>query len=150
MDERALDFIRQNPSAAMTTLRADGSVHAVRVGVGVVEGKIWSSGTQTRVRTSHLRRDPRSTLFVFESGQPAAAFRWLALEATVTILEGADVPELHVQMFQDIQSRLPSPPKAGRIIWYGQEKTLEEFRQAMIDEKRLIYQFDVIRTYGMY
>jgi hypothetical protein len=48
----------------MITLRRDGSAHAVRVGVALVDGKVWSSGTADRVRTRHLRRDPRSTLIV--------------------------------------------------------------------------------------
>src|SRR5439155_1314089 len=51
MDERVAAFIDQNPSAAMVTLRADGTSHTARVGVGVVDGKIWSSGTQSRLRT---------------------------------------------------------------------------------------------------
>ena len=69
----------------MTTLRTDGTPHVARVGVALVDGKVWSSGTQTRLRTKHLRRDPRSTLFVFD-----AEFRWLALESRVTILDGPD------------------------------------------------------------
>ena len=67
----------------MTTLRRDGTPHTVRVGVALVDGKIWSSGTQARARTRHLRRDPRSTLFVFDN-----EWRWLTLECRVNILEG--------------------------------------------------------------
>lgn len=150
MDDRAIEFIQQHPSAAMITLRADGSAHAARIGVGVVDGKIWSSGTETRVRTRHLRRDPRSTLFVFESGDPSASFRWLTLESKVTILDGPDATDLHVRLFQGMQSRQPVQPKPGHLMWFGQEKTLDEFRQAMIDEQRLIYEFEVLRAYGMY
>jgi hypothetical protein len=35
-------------------------------------------------------------------------------------------------------------------MWFGQKKTIEEFRQAMIDEERLVYEFEVKRAYGMY
>ncbi len=38
-------FLEQNHAAAMITLRADGTPGAVRVGVGLVDGKLWSSGT---------------------------------------------------------------------------------------------------------
>jgi hypothetical protein len=79
LEERALKFVEEATSAAMITLRKDGTPHAARVGVGVVDGKIWSSGTQTRVRTKHLRRDPRATLFVFDTA-PDRSWRWLALE----------------------------------------------------------------------
>jgi PPOX class probable F420-dependent enzyme len=153
MDERIEAFIAQNVAASMITLRPDGTPHAVRVGVAVVDGKVWSSGTQSRVRTRHLRRDPRSTLFIFESGagdSPVGSWRWLSLDCTVTILDGPDAPDLSVRLFQVMQAGMPQPPKPGHLAWYGQEKTIEEFRQAMVDEQRLIYEFEIKRAYGMY
>jgi hypothetical protein len=33
-------------------------------------------------------------------------------------------------------------------MWYGRELTPEQFRQAMIREQRLIYEFEPRRTYG--
>jgi PPOX class probable F420-dependent enzyme len=148
LEERALAFLEANPAAAMITVRRDGSAHAVRVGVAVVDGKIWSSGTQTRVRTKHLRRDPRATLFVY----PAVPddYRALALECTVSILEGQDAPDLHIRMFEQMQSKLTNPPRPGYLQWFGQEKTLEEFRRAMADEQRVMYEFTVQRAYGLY
>jgi uncharacterized pyridoxamine 5'-phosphate oxidase family protein len=46
LDDKAVAFLEKNHSAAMTTIRTDGSPHSVRVGVALVEGKLWSSGTQ--------------------------------------------------------------------------------------------------------
>lgn len=128
----------------MITLRRDGSPHAVRVGVALVDGKIWSSGTADRVRTRHLRRDPRSTLIVFGSGREA-----LSIDAMVNILEGPDVPELSWKLFSVMQRAMTPAPPPGHLMWYGKLKTREEFLQAMIDERRLIYEFDVIREYGL-
>jgi PPOX class probable F420-dependent enzyme len=145
MDERARAFIDQNHAAAMVTLRADGTPHAVRVGVALVDGKLWSSSTQARVRTKHLRRDPRSTLFVFDG-----EWRWLALETAVTILDGPDAPQLNLRFMQQMQQNMPSPPSPGHVAWFGRELTTEEFLQTMVDEQRLIYEFDIKRTYGMY
>jgi hypothetical protein len=51
----------------MTTLRPGGSLHVMRIGVALVDGNLWSSGTQARVRTAHVRRDPRPDLFVFDT-----------------------------------------------------------------------------------
>ena len=79
-------FLDAHHAAAMITLRADGTPHAVRVGVALVDGMLWSSGTHDRLRTGLLRRDPRCTLFVFDPTR-----RYLTLETIVTILEG---PEL--------------------------------------------------------
>ena len=136
-------FLENYHSAAMTTLRTDGTPHVARVGVALVDGKVWSSGTQTRLRTKHLRRDPRSTLFVFD-----AEFRWLALESRVTILDGPDAPELHLRLFEVMQQGMGVPD--GQINWFGRTISQEEFLKTMVEEQRLIYEFEIIRSYGMY
>ena len=78
LSDKQVAFLHKAHAAAMVTLRADGTPHAVRVGVALVDGRLWSSGTQDRTRTPRLRRDPRCTLFVFDPG-----FAWLALETRV-------------------------------------------------------------------
>jgi PPOX class probable F420-dependent enzyme len=143
IDEQTRAFLEKNRSAAMITLRSDGTPHTVRVGVALVDGKAWSSGTQTRLRTKFLRRDPRSVLFVFEP-----QFQWLSLECTVNILEGPDAPELSVRLFQVMQCGMGVPE--GQINWYGRALSHEEFRKVMVQEQRLIYEFDIVRAYGMY
>lgn len=144
MDERVAAFIDQHSSAAMGTLRADGTPHVVRVGVGVVDGRIWSSGTQSRLRTRHLRRDPRSTLFVFDTSPGA---QWLGLETEVTILDGPDAPELNFRLMRQMQKgRAPE----GKVVWFGGMISEEEFLAQMREERRLVYEFDVKRAYGYY
>jgi len=132
-------FLESNHSAAMTTIGRDGTPRSVRVAVALVDGKLWSSGTQDRVRTATLRRDPRCTLFVFDP-----TYRWLTLDTTVRILEGAGVPELSLYLFRQMQNR-----PTGNLNWFGRELRPEEFLQVMAEEKRLIYEFDIIRGYGM-
>jgi hypothetical protein len=145
LGERELAFLEENHRAAMATLRADGSPHVVRCGVALVDGKVWASGTAHRVRTGHLRRDPRSTLFVFDQG-----YGGLALDATVTILEGPDAPEMSRRLFQEMQRQLDPGPAPGHLLWEGKEVSHEEFLRIMVEEQRLIYQFGVIRAYGMF
>ena len=132
-------FLSQNHSAAMITVGADGLAKAVRIGVALVDGNLWSSGTRDRVRTRRLRRDPRCTLFVFDAG-----YLWLALETTVEILDGSDAADLNVSLFREMQGRPDGP-----LSWFGGEYDGEQFRQMMINEGRLIYEFDVQRSYGM-
>jgi len=143
MDEGARTYLVKQHSAAMTTLRKDGTPRIVRVGIALVDDKIWSSGTQTRARTKHLRRDPRSTLFVFET-----EWRWLTLERRVTILDGPEAPELNLRLFQVMQQGMDVP--AGQINWYGRALSHDAFVKTMVEEQRLIYEFDVVRMYGMY
>jgi PPOX class probable F420-dependent enzyme len=135
-------YLENNHSAAMITLRTDGMPHVARVGVAVVEGKLWSSGTQSRVRTRHIRRDPRATLFIFDQ-----QYGYLAIESTVRVIEGPDIPELSLRLFRTMQAGMPHM-KRGTLMWNGRELSADEFRQVMVDEQRLIYEFQPIRTYG--
>ncbi len=143
LDDAARSFLESQHAAAMTTLRADDMPHSVRVAVALVDGKIWSSGTPKRLRTKHLHRDARSTLFVFDN-----AWRWLSMECRVRILEGTEVPQQSLRMFQQMQQGMPI--STGHVLWYGSEITIDGFLQAMIDERRLIYEFEVERFYGLY
>jgi PPOX class probable F420-dependent enzyme len=145
LDEQVRSFLQTHSSAAMITMRDDGSPHAVRVGIAVMDGNIWSSGTETRKRTGHLRRDPRSTLFAFDN-----EWRWLTLECRVRLIEGPDAHRKSLRLFRTMQSRLSQQPPPGMILWYGAPKSEDEFLTLMAKEKRLIYEFEADRVYGMY
>ncbi|MBV9581489.1 MAG: pyridoxamine 5'-phosphate oxidase family protein [Chloroflexi bacterium] len=138
--EQQRAFLEKTRSAAMTALRADGTPTAVRIGVALVDGRLWSSGTRDRVRTRLLRRDPRSTLFVFDGG----GFGYLTIESRVRILDGPDAPELNVRLFRTMLNR-----PTGPLMWQGAEQSEEEFTRRMVDEQRLIYQFEPLRVYGL-
>jgi hypothetical protein len=135
-----LAFLERNHSAAMITAAPTGVARAVRVGVALVDGHLWSSGTRDRVRTRRLRQDPRCTLFVFDN-----TFGFLTLETSVAILEGTDAPRLNLRLFRVMQGKAFGP-----LSWFGAELEEEEFLQAMADEGRLIYQFEVHRSYGLH
>ena len=129
MDDAVREFLEQNHGAIMVTLRRAGSAHVARVGVGLVDGRLWSSGTADRVRTRHLRRDRRSTLCVLGD----SPWRWLGIEATVNILDGPDAPEQNLALYR---------------VLAGEPDDLDEYLDAMRREQRLIYEFSVLRTYG--
>lgn len=130
MEDRVRAFLDENHSAVMVTLKPDGMPHVARIGVGLYEGKLWSSGTQTRVRTKHVRRDPRATLFVWSNRDAQA---WMGLECRVTILDGPDAPELNLALYR---------------VLAGEPDDVQEYLDAMVRERRLIYEFEVRRSYG--
>lgn len=136
---KEVEFLEKNRTAAMITVTPDGIAKTARVGVALVDGKVWSSGTTDRVRTRRLRADPRCTLFVFSD-----SFNWLTIESTVTILDGPDAPELNVRLFRVMQNR-----PTGPLGWFGGELDEEAFRARMVEEGRLVYQFEAQRTYGL-
>lgn len=130
MDERVRQFLQDNHAAVMVTLRADGSPHVARVGVGLVDGRLWSSGTHGRLRTKHLRRDPRAALCVIGRD----GYSWLGIEGRVTIHDGPDAPDQNLALYR---------------VLAGEPDDLDEYLQAMVDEERLIYEFSIERTYGL-
>jgi PPOX class probable F420-dependent enzyme len=140
LTEQDVDFLTSHHAAAMITVGRDGTPKVARVGVALVDGKLRSSGTADRVRTRRLRRDPRCTLYVHEPG-----YAWLALETSVTILDGPDAPELNVRLFRVMQDR-----STGPLSWYGGELSEDDFLRAMVDERRLVYEFEVHQTYGLH
>ena len=138
LDEKQQAFLQDHHAAAMITTAHDGAAKAVRVGIALVDRRIWSSGTTDRVRTRRLRRDPRSTLFVFDPGP-----RFLTIEAKVTILDGEDAPRNNLDLFRVMQSR-----PAGPLNWYGEELDEDAFLARMVSEGRLVYEFSPVKVYG--
>ena len=139
LNEAQIQFVTSNRSAAMITTGSDGIPKAVRVGVAFVDGKLWSSGTRNRIRTRRLREDPRCTLFVFEPGYQA-----LTIETAVTIIDGSVAADHSVRLFRTMQARPDGP-----LSWFGRELDEDAFRLHMIEEERLIYEFDVDHAYGL-
>ncbi len=79
-------------------------------------------------------------MFVLDSG-----WSWLTLETTVRLLDSPDAPELNLRLFRAMQNR-----PTGDINWFGKEYDQEAFLTLMVDEGRLVYEFDIERTYGMH
>jgi hypothetical protein len=139
LSDQELAFLADHHSAAMITVTPGGVAKVARVGVALVDGKLWSSGTADRVRTRRLRGNPRCTLYVHDQ-----AWAFLALETTVTILDGPDAPALNLTLFRQMQNR-----PAGPLSWFGGDLDEPEFLAGMAAEHRLIYEFEPHHTYGL-
>jgi hypothetical protein len=134
------EYLETHQSAAMITVTETGIAKAVRVSVAVVDGKVWSSSTRDRLRTRRLRRDRHCTLFVFDEG-----YAWLSLETTVTILDGPDAPAHNLRLMRQMQGK-----PTGPLDWFGTVLDEDAFLRTMVEEGRLIYEFEVHRDYGLY
>ena len=133
-------FLEKNHSAAMITVNADGIAKVARVGIALIDGRLWSSGTADRVRTRRLRSDPRCTLYVHDN-----IFSFLAIETTVNILDGPDAAELNLRLFRVMQGK-----PTGPLSWFGGEYEESAFIDHMRAEQRLIYEFEPHHTYGLH
>lgn len=142
-----LQFVAEHPDAAMITLRGDGSPHVARVELGVVDGRIRSSGAPGLVRTGNVRRDHRCTLFVF--GPPPL---WLGIEAVATILDG---PDADIHSARLMRARHPDT-SVGYVMAHDQSiesdraYTLAEYRTHVQTNGLFVFDFDIVRSYGNY
>lgn len=132
MDDKVREFLEESHDAVMTTLKKDGTPHVARVGVGLVDGKLWSSATNTRARTKHVKRDPRSTLMVMGDNR----WSWLALETDVEIIDDGD-------------GTIAENLALYRVIAGKDPDDMADYERGMRDEERIVYQFDIKRSYGM-
>lgn len=62
----------------------------------------------------------------------------------MTILDGQEGIDANVRLFRKIRKR----PK-GPIEFFGTEYDEDAFRAAMIDDGRIVYEFDVLRSSGV-
>jgi len=131
MEDKVRAFLEEHHGAIQATTRSDGSPHVARIDVGLVDGKLWSSATQDRLRTTHLRRDPRCSLLVLGRDP----WHWLGLDCVVTILDGSDAPELNLTLYRGLA---------------GEPDDTPEYLEAMVKEKRLIYEFEIQKSYGQF
>jgi PPOX class probable F420-dependent enzyme len=138
------EFLWKHNGAAMTTLRRDGSPHTVRIGCVLMDNVLWSSGNEDRLRTRNLRRDPRASVMVFNSRGG-----YLTAEARVRLIEGEPVPDLSVRLFRRMNHIEDDAPEDTPIRFGAREMTPDELRQFMRDDRRLIYEFEPMRVYGM-
>jgi hypothetical protein len=148
LDEKTTAYINANRDAAMVALRRDGTPHVTRIVAGLVDGVLVSSGTRSRLRTRLLTRDPRCTLFFFET-TPAAgrAFGgYLSLETTVTIHDGPEGLQRSVEYFK----RIFGTTADGKVTYGGKTYTEDEALEALERDGRILYEFNVTRAYGAY
>jgi len=154
MDDRVRAFLQANHMATLTTHRPDHVPHSAHITVGVVGDRLWSSGTERRMRTVFMRLDPVCTLLVFpvradghatyHHGTVGAV--WLGIEANVEVLDGPEVPQQTIELLRALHPDTPT----GMVHWQGALRAEDEVRAAIEAEGRVIYDFEVVRAYGRY
>ncbi|MFC3500949.1 PPOX class F420-dependent oxidoreductase [Micromonospora krabiensis] len=136
--ERALtDLIAARHLGVLATIRRDGRpqlstvVHSFDRAAGVIRVSV----TDGRAKTANLRRDPRATFHVSSEDGWAYAVVEARAELTPVAADPGDatVEEL-VGVYRSIQGEHPD--------W-------DDYRRAMVAERRLVLRLHVERTYGI-
>ncbi len=125
----AIDHVRANDRAVLLTYRKDGSPQLSPVTVAVdAEDRVVISSRETAFKVRNLRRDARCSLCVF----PAKWLgRWVQIDGRAEILALPDALEPLVEYYRGLRGEHPD--------W-------DEYRQAMIDDQRLLIRIAVERA----
>lgn len=135
-DDAFLKLLRNHNLAVLATLFPDGRPQLTTVTYAVAESGrlIRVSVTDDRVKTKNVRRDPRAALHV--SGD--SPWAWAVAEGAVELTPVANDPydstvEELIQYYRDASGEHPD--------W-------DEYRQAMVADRRLVLRLHVNRLYG--
>jgi|SoiMethySBSTD1v2_1073268.scaffolds.fasta_scaffold31742_2 PPOX class probable F420-dependent enzyme len=129
LSDRQRAFLEANHSAVMATVDGRGRPHAVPVLCALVDGQLWSSGTELRVRTRYLAARPYASLTVLGQGFWG---EWLTVRGPVETRRERGVED-NLRLYRAVTGRDPDD--------------LEEYRAAMVTERRLVYALTPERVY---
>jgi PPOX class probable F420-dependent enzyme len=132
----ALDFIRDHRQGILITLKSDGRPQSSNIAYALGDdGIIRISITNGRAKTANMRRDARVSLHVNRSD----FYAYAVIEADAELapvaaaVDDATVDEL-VEYYRSVAGEHPN--------W-------DEYRQAMVDDGRLVLKLRPTRAYGM-
>ena len=134
---RALALAAEQKLGVLVTQKRDGRPQMSNITYCVGGDTIVRiSVTDGRAKTNNLRRDPRASLYVGR----ADGWAYLVLEGRAELTDVAGAPN------DDTVEALVGLYRASQ----GEHPDWDEFRQAMVDDRRLVVQFTAEHAYGMW
>jgi PPOX class probable F420-dependent enzyme len=124
--DAALDFVRSNHRAVLSTVKRDGSPQLSPVTVGVdADGKIVISSRETAYKVRNLRRDQRAELCVMRDEFYGP---WLQLSGVASVLSLPAALEPLVEYYRAISGEHPD--------W-------DDYRAVMVRDQRCLLRITV-------
>ena len=136
IDSQMLDFVAGIRWGVLAAVKPDGRPHVSNVGYAYdPEQQLFRvSVTDSRAKTRYLRADPRVTLHVASKD----FWTWVAVEGTAELTPVAADP--HDETVEEL------------ITYYrgvsGEHGNWDEYRAAMVADRRLVVRFRPEHTYG--
>ena len=134
--DQALDFMRDHRSGILIALKSDGRPQSSNIAYVVGDdGVIQISVTNGRAKTANLRRDPRASLHVNRDD----FWNYAVVEADVTLTPVAEsVDDATVDQLVEYYRAVA-----------GEHDNWPEYRQAMVDDSRLLLELHPTHAYGL-
>lgn len=134
---RALALAAEQKLGVLVTQKRDGRPQMSNITYCVGgDTVVRISVTDGRAKTNNLRRDPRASLYVGR----ADGWAYLVLEGRAVLGEVAALPD------DAAVEELVGLYRASQ----GEHPDWDEFRQAMVNDRRLVLQLHAERAYGMW
>lgn len=137
MDTSALhDLVASKHQGVLVTLKRDGRPQLSNVAYVLGDDDVIRvSVTDDRAKTANLRRDPRASLHVARDD----FYAYAVVESTARLLPVAQEPD--------------DPTVDALVAYYrdvvGEHHDWDDYRRAMVADRRLIIELPVERLYGM-
>lgn len=131
----ALEWAAKHRNAALITIRSDGRPQSSDIAYVVDHNSFLISVTTDRAKTRNMVRDPRIVLHVSDP----SAWSYVSFDGTVELSPPATSPH------DDTNDRLVD---YYRAVSGGEHPDWDEYRQAMIDEGRLLVRFTPTSAVG--
>ena len=131
-----LQFVADQHWGVLAAITPDGRPHLSNIGYAydAEEQVVRISITEARVKTRYLRTDPRVTLHVASKD----FWTWVAVEGTAELTPVAADP--HDATVEEL------------VTYYrainGEHEDWDDYRSAMVADRRLVVRFRPERTYG--
>lgn len=132
----ALDFVRPRHQGVLVTIRANGRPQLSNILFSTTPDDVVEiSVTDGRAKTRNLRRDPRGSLYVVGD----SFWAYVVVEAVVELTPVA--AQTHDAV---VESLMAMYRRAA-----GEHPDWDDFRRAMVSERRLLVRLHPERAYGM-
>lgn len=135
--DAALRFVRTRRQGVLVTIRRDGrpQLSNVLYGIGEDSDTIRISVTDSRAKTRNLRRDRRASLYVVGE----TFWSYVVLDGAADLTPVAADPNDEV-----VDELVLMYRQAG-----GEHSDWDEYRQAMVEDQRLVVRLGPERAYGL-
>jgi PPOX class probable F420-dependent enzyme len=128
------ELLRENRHGTLATIKRDGRPQLSPVSFSFADNVIRVSSTDDRAKVKNLRRDPRVSFYVTDPGYDG----YIVVEGTAVLSPvAADPGDATVNELIEVYRSIA-----------GEHPDWDDYRAAMVADKRLVISVPVDRVYG--